>query len=145
MQIHRFSQNFKVIDALIPQTMTADSAASSIDIQGYDLVVIQFHIGNSGDVLSSSVKIELEVQHGDTSTTAACANTDLTDYVTGATNTGTAAIINAPSADSLIVTTQYVGGKRYIKPVLNLTGTHTNGTPCAVTVLLGNPRVAPAA
>jgi hypothetical protein len=54
------------------------------------------------------------------------------------------AVIDAPTEDSLTVTAQYIGGKRYIKPVLNFSGTHSTGTPVAVTVLLGQPRVAPA-
>ena len=141
---HSFKDNFKTVAAVIPQTLTSDSAADAVDTLGYDLVVIQFHVGNSADTLSGSVKIELEVQDGATSSTAACANADLDTTVTG-TNTGTVAVIDAPAEDSLTVTAEYRGGKRYIKPVFNLTGTHTNGTPCACTVLLGNPRVAPAA
>lgn len=141
---HKFADNFKVVDAVIPQTLTGDTSASAVDTKGYNAVIIQFHIGNSADTLSGSVKIECEVQHGDTATTAACANADIMDAVTG-TNTGTCAVIDAPAEDSLTVTCQYIGGKRYIKPVINLTGTHTNGTPCAVTVLLGKPTYAPAA
>jgi hypothetical protein len=140
---HKFTDNFKAVSAVLPQVLTDDSAADAVDTLGHDLVVIQFHIGNSADTLSGSVKIECEVQDGATSTTAACADDALDATVTG-TNTGTVAVIDAPAEDSRIVTAQYVGGKRYIKPVINLTGTHTSGTPCAVTVLLGNPRVAPA-
>jgi len=141
---HSFTNNFKRVSAVLPQVLTADSSASAIDTLGYDMVVIEFHIGNSADTLSGSTKIELEIQHGETDTTAACDDADITGAVS-ATHTGTCAVIDAPAEDSLIVTTQYLGGLRYIKPVINLTGTHTNGTPCAVTVLLGNPRVAPAA
>jgi hypothetical protein len=138
-----FANNHKIVSALIPQTLTADSSISAIDTQGYNQVIILFHIGNSGDTLSGSVKIELEVQEGDTSTTAACANSDLLSTVTG-TNTGTVAVIDAPTEDSATFVAEYIGGKRYIKPVINVTGTHTNGTPCAVTVLLGKPTYAPA-
>lgn len=142
--MHSFKDNFKTVTAQIPVTLTGDSSISAIDTQGYDQVVILFHVGDSGDTLSGSVKIELEVQHGDTSTTAACANADLDATVTG-TNTGTVALIDAPAEDSLTVVAEYRGGKRWIKPVFNLTGTHTNGTRVACTVLLGKPRVAPAA
>jgi len=139
-----FTDNFKTIAAVIPQNLTSDSAASAVDTLGYDQVVIQFHVGNSADTLSGTVKIQLEVQDGATSSTTACADADLDATVTG-TNTGTVAVIDAPNEDSLTVTAEYRGGKLYVKPVFNLTGTHTNGTPCACTVLLGNPRVAPAA
>lgn len=143
--MHSFKDNFKVVDALIPQVLAADSNITPIDTLGYDLVVVNFHIGNSADTLSGTNKIELEVLHGDASnSTAACANADLDAYVTG-TNTGTAAVIDAPTEDSLTVTTEYRGGKRWVLPKLNFSGTHSTGTPVAVTVLLGRPRVLPAA
>lgn len=141
---HRFTDNFKVVDALIPQVVNADTAISAIDTLGYDQVVVQFHLGNSADTLSGTNKIELEIEHGDTTTTSDCADTDLSASVTG-TNTGTAALIDAPSEDSTTVTVEYIGGKRYIKPVCNFSGTHSTGTPIGITVLLGNPRVSPAA
>lgn len=142
--MHRFSENCKVVTAMIPQTLTTDSAMTAIDTFGYNSAVVMFHVGNSADTLSGSVKIELELEHGDTSTTADCPDTALSASVTG-TNTGTAAVIDAPAEDSLTVTVQYVGSKRYIKPVFNLTGTHTSGTPCACTVVLFDPHVLPAA
>lgn len=142
--MHRFSDNVKTVSALIPQVLTADSSITAIDTLGYSGVQVEVHVGNSGDTLSATDKIELELQDGDTTTTAACADADITGAVTG-TNTGTFAVIDAPAEDSAVFSTQYLGGKRYIKPVVNLTGTHTNGTPVGVVVHLFNPKTLPAA
>lgn len=142
--MHRFTENCKIVSAMIPQTLSTDSTMDAVDTFGYNSAVVMFHIGNSGDTLSGSVKIECELEHGDTSTTADCPDTALSASVTG-TNTGTAALIDAPAEDSRTVTVQYTGNKRYLKPVINLTGTHTNGTPCACTVVLFDPHVLPAA
>ena len=34
----------------------------------------------------------------------------------------------------------YVGGKRYLRVVADFTGTHSNGTPIAATIIKGSPR-----
>ena len=34
----------------------------------------------------------------------------------------------------------YVGGNRYVRVVADFTGTHSNGTPIAVSVIKGHPR-----
>ena len=72
----------------------------------------------------------------------AVANADLTNTVTGS-NTGTVAVIDDNAEDDLVVVVGYKGNKRYIRPVLNFTGTHTNGIPCAVMAVRGRNRAQP--
>jgi hypothetical protein len=141
----RFTDNNKVVSALVPLTGNSDRASSAIDTLGYDQVFIVFAVGAAGDTWSSTNKIEMEIQDGATTTTAAAADASLTTVATGATNTGTAKIVSAAGDASKIYTTQYTGKKRYIKAVVNFSGTHTNGSPTSVTVILGNPVAAPAA
>ena len=118
------------VAALIAPTIDVNYAAC--DLLHFDGCRISVHVGNSGDTLSGSVKIELEVEHSDdNSTWSDCADADLTTSVTG-TNTGTFAVIDAPAEDSAIFQTEYLNSKRYVRVVLNVTGTHTNGTPIAV-------------
>jgi len=89
------------------------------------------NVGNSGDTLSGSVYIELEVETSDdNSTWVDAADAMITGAVTG-TNTGTFAVINAPTEDSAIFTTAYLGRERYVRVVVNVTGTHSSGTPVA--------------
>jgi len=138
--------NLKAVLGLDAQTLTADGTGAEVDMQGYNGLYIVFNIGESADTLSGSVKIECEIQHSDASGSgfAAAADADVRDTVTG-TNTGTVAVIDAAAEDSVIVECQYVGNKRYVKPIINLTGTHSNGTPCAITTFLFDPQIKPAA
>lgn len=115
-----------------PVVVTTDSLSSAIDQAGFRDVTVAVAVGESGDTLSGSVYIELEMQESDDdSTYTACADADITNAVTG-TNTGTFAVINAAAEDDAVFLSQYLGGKQYVKVNVNVTGTHTNGTPIGV-------------
>ena len=130
-----------VLLALISVIRTADADGATCDLLGYDGCRIQVDVGNSGDTLSGSLDINLEVEHSDDdSTWTDCADTDLTDSVTGA-NTGTFQHIDAPTEDSAIFTTEYIGGKRYVRVVWNITGTHTNGCAGAASYHRFRPKI----
>lgn len=134
----------KYVSTILPQVATGDVTGAAVDTQ--DSVGVSFlaSVGASGDTLSGSVKIELEVQHSDASGSgfAACADADINAAVTG-TNTGTFAVIDVTGEDSKLYKVNYVGSKRYVKVIANLTGTHTNGTPLAASAVL-LPTVLPA-
>ena len=121
--------NVNIAQIIDPVTVTADANSSTIDLAEFGIASIVTLVGESGDTLSGSVMIELEVQDSpDDSVWTACADTDITDAVTG-TNTGTYAVIDAAAEDDAVFSTQYIGDKRYVRTVVNVTGTHTNGTP----------------
>lgn len=129
---------------LIPATRTADANSSSIDLANKQGVVLAAYVGNSGDTLSGSVKLEIEVEHSDdNSTFTDCADADIFNAVTG-TNTGTIAVIDDGAEDSLIVKTGYKGSKRYVRLVFNFTGTHSNGVPVAAFAITQGLREQPA-
>lgn len=135
--------NTKVTQVLDPATITADTNCTSVDTDGYESVMFLANIGESGDTLSGSVKIELEVEESDdNSTFTDVADADLVNYVSG-TNDGCFGVIDDAAEDDAAYFTAYKGTKRYVRAVLNLTGTHTNGTPISVTALQAKPRVAP--
>lgn len=116
----------QVID---PVVVTADALSSAIDMTGFRDLTAMVAVGESGDTLSGSVYIELEMQESDdNSTYTACADADITNAVTG-TNTGTFALIDAAAEDDAVYVSQYLGSKQYVKVNVNVTGTHTNGTP----------------
>lgn len=128
----------KVTQLLTPATRTADANSSSVDTQGYDSLLLVALEGASGDTLSGSVKTEYEVEHSDdNSTWSDCADADLLHVVTG-TNTGCFAVIDDAAEDDTRYITGYRGTKRYVRVVRNITGTHTNGTPCAVLAIQGH-------
>ena len=133
----------KVSTLLAPAVRNADANSASLDTRDADSTCLMFVLGDSADTLSGTNKIELEVQESDdNSTFTAVANADLTNSVT-ATNTGTAALIDAPAEDQLSVLVGYKGYKRYVRGVLNFSGTHATGTPIAVLGLLGGNHYQP--
>ena len=133
----------KVLAAIEPQVATADVNGDGIDTRGYESVVLVGQIGASGDTLSGSVKIELEVEESDdNSTYTDVADADLLNYVDG-TNDGTFAVIDDGAEDDAVYVTGYRGSKRYVRIVANLTGTHTVGTEIAGCAVLGHAHGAP--
>jgi hypothetical protein len=129
--------NLKLVNSILPQLSSTDKTGSAVDTQDSVGVMCVAHIGTSGDTLSGSVKIEMEVQHSDESGSGfvACADADINAAVTG-TNTGTFAVIDAAADDDAIYKCNYIGSKRYVKVIANYTGTHTNGCPVAAHVVL---------
>jgi hypothetical protein len=128
---------------LVPAVRNADANSTGMDLRDAESAALLFILGDSADTLSGTNKIELEVQESeDNSTFTAVANADLTNYVTG-TNVGTAAVIDAPSEDQLSILVGYKGNKRYIRGVLNFSGTHSTGTPTAIVGLRGRNHIEP--
>jgi len=138
-----FYQNVKHDQVVDPVVITADADGASVDLLGYDRVVFYALVGESGDTLSGSVKIELEVEESsDDSSFTDVADAHLTQYVAG-TNDGCFALIDAAAEDDAVYMTEYRGSERYVRPVINVTGTHSNGTPIGILALrIGAERVA---
>lgn len=126
-----------------PDTATADVTSAAVDMAGFADVAFAVLVGASGDTLSGSVKIELEVQESDdNSTYTAVANANLSSSVTG-TNVGTFAVIDDGAEDDAVYSVKYLGSKRYLKVVANLTGTHSNGTPIGAVAIKSGERYLP--
>ena len=130
--IKDFANNLAESACLTPLIRTADANSASLDLQQHRNGAFLNYIGITGDTLSGSVYLELELQESDDdSTWTACANADVKNTVTG-TNTGTVAKIDDNAEDDVLVWAEYTGTKRYIRMVHNFTGTHTNGIETAV-------------
>lgn len=124
---------------------TVDANGTGVDLQGFESATILAAVGESNDTLSGSVKIELEVEESDDdSTYTDVADADLIGYVDG-TNDGTFAVIDAATEDQRAYIAGYIGSKRYIRVVVNVTGTHTNGTPIGAFVIKSHSRQNPPA
>lgn len=122
------------IDSIAPAVITTDTDGDGVDLQGYDGALIVAHIGISGDTLGASLHTQIEIEESeDDSTYDDVADADLTDTVTG-DNTGTICKIDAAAEDPAVHVSSYLGTKRYIRAVDNITGTHTNGTPICVSI-----------
>lgn len=136
--------NVAVRQALESQVVTADQDGDGIDTQGFDSVMFTVPVGASGDTLSGSVFIELEVEESDDDAVYSdVADSDLSSFVAG-TNDGTFALIDDPAEDAQVYSVGYKGNSRYVRLVVNVTGTHTNGTPIGAVAILGDAHFRPA-
>lgn len=133
--IKDFINRFKVDQVVDPVVITSDTDGASVDRLGYNYVTFIALVGESGDTLSGSVKIELEVEDSaDDSTFADAADADVQGYVAG-TNDGCFAVVDAAAEDDAAFVCTYRGSDRYVRPVINVSGTHTNGTPIGIVAI----------
>lgn len=129
--------------ALAPIVKNSDTNCTGINTAGFTDLMFQVLVGASADSLSSTNKIELELEESDDdSTYTDCANTAVHGAVTG-TNTGTFAVIDGTSDDDTLYTCRYLGTKKYARVVLNFSGTHTTGTPIGVVAVQSGERYIP--
>ena len=135
--------------ALESQVLTADANGDTIDTQGYDSVTFAVAVGESGDTLSGSVYLELEVESapddgtGSPGTWADVADADLIGTTVTGTNTGTIAKIDDAAEDVVAHSIGYRGVDRFVRLVANLTGTHTNGISVVAVALKSHPHHTP--
>lgn len=123
------------VTSILNAVKTSDGNGSSADLRNYRGALIVADVGNSGDTLSGSVYLELEVEESDDdSSFTDVADADLHGYVDG-TNDGCFAKIDAPAEDSLHILAEYKGSKRYIRAVVNVTGSHSSGIPVGVCII----------
>lgn len=142
--------DFSVQQVIDPATTTSDVDGDTVDLQGFEGVLLAVSLGASGDTLSGSVSVELEVEHADDDgagspdTWTDVDDADLLNVVAG-TNDGCFAVIDAPDEDDAVYTTSYIGSKRYVRVVANLIGTHSTGIPIGAVAVKGHGRHKPSA
>lgn len=130
-----FINNLKVDQVVDPAVHTADADGASVDMQDYERVTFIALVGETGDTLGSGVRLELEIEDSDDdSTFADAADADVVNYVDGA-NDGCFGVIDAAAEDDTYKICTYIGGSRYVRPVVNLVGTHTNGIPVGIVAI----------
>jgi len=136
--------------ALLDPIIAADLNGNSVDCRGFASIILVAHIGLSGDTLSGSVLLDVELEDSpDDSTFTDCADADLENPDTGGagavtgTTTGTMARIDDPAEDNLVYAVRYVGPERFVRAVFNITGTHTVGMPCSVMAFRALPTYPP--
>jgi hypothetical protein len=131
------------VTSLKAANRTADANGTGVDLQGYEGAEVIANVGLSGDTLSGTVKIALELEESDDDSTY----TDVADAdMLGETGAGSGefALIDDPAEDELTYKVGYIGAKRYIRVVWNITGTHTVGTPGSASIVRMHARHQPA-
>ena len=145
------TKDFLINNAIVAASVnavviTADANGASVDLRGYDGCAFVALLGIEGDTLSGSVKLDLEMEDSaDDSTFANCAVADVLDKA-GAVSTGAAlwGTIDANAEIPNHFIGIYIGTARYVRPVVNVTGSHSNGTPIAILAIRFRPDTTPA-
>ena len=126
-----------LVKSLTPATRTSDTNGTGADLAGYDSALLVYHVGVSADSLSASVKLALEIEESDDDVTYTDV-TSSTDYLGSSGWSSGVYTIDDDTEDDVIVAVAYKGKKRYVRPVLNFTGSHSSGWPTAVTIVRGH-------
>jgi hypothetical protein len=143
----------KGVTGLAPAVRTALALSAKCDTQGFEGVIARFQSGTFGDTVSGSLYTEAELQESDDdSTYTAVADADLEfplwQGLAARVGTATGTFFQSKTTGAADVAglyeVGYRGSKRYIKVNVRLTGTHTNGTPTAVSFSQGQPAFTPA-
>ena len=131
--------NIGVVQSLAPAARDADANGTGVDLQGFESATVLIDMGAEGITLSTTNKIEIELEHSDDDST-------YTDVAAGdviGASSGTIATFDANSEIPAVSSVGYIGGKRYIRAVANFSGTHGTGTPVAVSVVKSHARSNP--
>lgn len=140
-----------MLDTIVFGDTPGDSDGTTIDMQGFDSLMIVASFGIEGVTLGTA-KFYVEVEHsaddpaapGTPLSWADCADADLSKTVVGAT-TGTLCLVDANAEAPAVYWTTYRAGKRFVRVHINEEGTNSTGTPLAVIGIKGHPHAEPVA
>lgn len=138
------ASNLKVIQAIGPETLSADNTPIAVDRLGYETLMFAIGVGVGGITFSGTNKIEFVMTHSDDDTTYANVTDGDVQGVTGVTN-GIVKSLKTAHAAADVTKIGYIGDKRYVKMLADFGGTHGTGTGISVAAVLGNARSLPVA
>lgn len=129
--------NLGVVQSIVPQVLSSDTNGTAMDLQGYNSCLVAVHVGNSADTLNDTNTIELELEESDD-------NSTFTDVAAGdmsgeqGSSGGLWNTLDAAAEDQAVFTVGYTGAERYVRPVVNFSGTHSTGTPISAIIMGGD-------
>ena len=135
--------NIQLVESLNSIVKDADTNSTGIDTQGANSAMVIVNVGAPGITFSGSNKVDIKLEDSaDNSTFAAVTNNN---FVTGGTvdSAGIWQTIDANGECNAVYGLGYVGPERYIRVVLDFSGTHGTGTSFGVVGALGNLESAP--
>ena len=135
--------NIKLVESLNAIVKDADTDCTGIDTQGANSAMVMVNVGAPGITFSGTNKVDIKLEDSsDNSYFTAVTNNN---FVTGGTvdSSGIWQTIDANGECNDVYGIGYVGPKRYIRAVLDFSGTHGTGTVFGVTGALGNLESAP--
>ena len=135
--------NIELVESLNAIVKDADTNSTGIDTQGSNSAMVMVNVGAPGVTFSGTHKVDIKLEDSaDNSTFAAVTNNN---FVTGGTvdSAGIWQTIDANGECNAVYGLGYVGPERYIRVVLDFSGTHGTGTVFGVTGALGNLESSP--
>tara|TARA_R110000822_G_scaffold30636_5_gene89125 strand:+ start:793 stop:1236 length:444 start_codon:yes stop_codon:yes gene_type:complete len=134
--------NIKLETSLAPILKTADVNGTGVDLTGFSSASLVVNVGAAGDTFSGSVKTNLIIEDSDDNSTYTAVTSG---NVTGGTtdSSGIFQTIDANGEAGKTYGIGYVGGKKWIRAVVDIVGTHSNGTIYGAVVVKGTPISAP--
>lgn len=134
--------NIEVSAILAPVVVSATATHTDIDLAGFNSACLLIDTGvDAGSGLSASHKLVFTLNHSDDGTTYSAVTTaDMLDLTV---TSGVVLTIDSTDEDATLYKLGYVGGKRYLE--LTYTETGTVSMPMSITLIKGNPEVAPVA
>ena len=135
--------NIQLVESLNAIVKDADTNSTGIDTQGANSAMVIVNVGAPGITFSGTNKVDIKLEDSaDNSTFAAVTNNN---FVTGGTvdSAGIWQTIDANGECNAVYGLGYVGPERYIRVVLDFSGTHGTGTSFGVVGALGNLESAP--
>lgn len=134
--------NIEVSAVLAPVVVSATATHTDIDLAGFNSACLLIDTGvDAGSGLSDSHKLVFTLNHSDDGTTYSAVTTaDMLDLTV---TSGVVLTIDSTDEDATLYKLGYVGGKRYLE--LTYTETGTVSMPMSITLIKGNPEVAPVA
>ena len=132
MAMKDLANNLTVLQLVDPVVVTSDTNSTAIDTQFDNGAMLIVNVGESGDTLSGSVKFDYILQDStDNASFSAVTDTKFVTYGT-VDGSGIFATIDAAAEDDAVHKIGYVGPSRYVRVVIDATGSHSNGTPHSV-------------
>lgn len=136
-----FAENHKIEASLVPAEQNATVQGTGFSVKDYNSISQIFSIGVPGITLSPTDKIEVFLEHSDDNVTYT-RTTEHTGQVEGGAD-GLYGAYESNAAASSNAKTGYYGNKEWVRTDVVFSGTHGTATPCAVTTVLGEPKLAP--
>ncbi len=127
MSEHDIKDNVKTVKSIVPAIRTTTATGSTIDTLGYRALLVQFETG----ALTDGTHTPKLTESDDDSSYSDVAAADMQ---------GTLAALAA----SAVVQVGYIGKKRYVRPVITVTGSPATGLAASVDGLLADPVNLPA-
>lgn len=135
--------NLKAEQHIAPAVLNADvNDTTPVDLQGFEGAAVVINTGIEGVTFGAGVHIRFKLLHSDTTTNTdfvAVTQADVTDAQVF-NGDGSILFLDDNAETPQVLLAGYIGGKRYLQVEIDFTGSHSTGTPMAVSVIKGYAR-----